>query len=312
MNLLKPGRLPLALVLLALASLFSCEKKMTEEEVAAYLKEHREWQQNRIAKLKAPDGYVNLAGLYMIKKGRIPFGSDSANLVRFPDKAPAFLGTLIVTGTQSVLYEAASGVSVTMKALKGDSTWWAEPLQLVYDDSLKVAVQMSHESLAWYIIKRGDELAVRLRDFENPRLDSLRSIDSYPADPEWVVKAKFEPYSPPKILTIQNILGITYEQPSPGRLVFEKGGNEYALDVTEEGDEFFVTYADETTGETTYGGGRYMYTTKPDENGEVVLDFNKGYNPPCVYTEFATCPLPPPQNKLSVFILAGEKYSNRY
>ncbi len=301
-----------SIALSALIFAFSCTKEITEEEKKAYLKEHAEWQQKRIENLKAPDGYVNLAGLYWLKSGMNTLGSDPSNQVVFPQKAPGFLGKLLVTNTQSVLYEAPTDAEVLMKNPDSDSTWQAADLSLVFDDSMKVAHQMTYQSLTWYVIKRGAEIGVRLRDFEHPALDSLQSIDYFPTDLNWRLVADFEPYDPPKILKIQNIVGITYEQPSPGRLVFRKEGVEYTLDVTEEGDKFFVTYADETTGETTYGGGRYMYTLKPDSDGKVVMDFNKGYNPPCVYTEFATCPLPPPQNKLKVAILAGEKFSGHY
>ncbi len=290
----------------------ACEQKMSEEEVKAYKEAHEQWQEQRMEKLKAPNGYVNLAGLYMLKKGLATFGSDTSNTIVFPSNAPAFLGKVRVTNTNSVLYEAPGDPIVMMKEPGKDSIWEAPAMQLVYDDSMHVNLQMQYESLAWYVIRRGNELAVRLRDYKNPKLDSLKSIDSYPVDVNWVLRAQFVPYDPPKILKIQNILGITYDQPSVGKLVFEKDGIEYALDVTEEGDEFFVTYADETTGEATYGGGRYMYTAKPDLNSEVVMDFNKGYNPPCVYTSFATCPLPPPQNKLNVAILAGEKFTSHY
>lgn len=292
--------------------LSSCDREMTEAEVATYKSEHQEWQRERLEKLKAPNGYVNLAGLYMIQRGAATFGSDSSNKIVFPGNAPAFLGKLMVTNTNSVLYEAPAEPIIQMRGWGKDSTWQAPSLQLVYDDSMHVSLQMQYDALAWYIIKRGDELAVRLRDYKSQKLDSLQTIDSYPVEISWVLKAEFEPYDPPKILTIQNILGITYDQPSPGRLVFEKEGTEYALDVTEEGDEFFVTFADETTGETTYGGGRYMYTSKPNNDGEVIMDFNKGYNPPCVYTPYATCPLPPPQNILKVAILAGEKFHSKY
>lgn len=300
------------IVLSVLTFAFSCTREITEEEKQAYLKEHAEWQQKRIADLKAPDGYVNLAGLYWLKSGMNTLGSETSSQVVFPQKAPAFLGKLLVTNTQSVLYQAPANAEVLMKNPDSDSTWLAADLSLVFDDSMKVANQMAYQSLAWYVIKRGDEIGLRLRDFEHPALDSLQSIDYFPTDLNWRLIADFEPYDPPKILKIQNIVGITYEQPSPGRLVFQKDGVGYALDVTEEGDKFFVTFADETTGESTYGGGRYMYTTKPDKQGKVVMDFNKGYNPPCVYTEFATCPLPPPQNKLKVAILAGEKFSGHY
>lgn len=299
-------------LILVVSFLWACERKMTEEEIAAYNAAHKEWQQNRLKKLKAPDGYVNLAGLYLLKRGLTTYGSDSSNGIVFPPNAPAFLGKLRLTNTNSVLYEASPETIVQMRKFGKDSVWEATPLQLVYDDSMKLSLQMEYESLAWYVIKRGEEVALRLRDFQHPALDSLHTIESYPVDVSWAVRAEFVPYDPPKVLKIQNILGITYDQESPGRLVFEKDGNNYALDVTQEGNEFFVTYADETTGETTYGGGRYMYTSLPDNSGYVTMDFNKGYNPPCVYTKYATCPLPPPQNHLKVAIEAGEKFSSHY
>ena len=295
----------LILVVLA-AGVLACKQEMNEEEVTEYKQQHAAWQENRIEKLKAHDGYLNLAGLYWLKKGVNTLGSGGTNSIIFPPHAPPSVGTLRVTNTLSVLFEPAPDVVVDLRSLGKDSSWQASEIQLVYDDSLRLFTQMRHNELAWNIIKRGVELGVRLRNYRHPKLDSLQSIEYFPVDISWRTIAEFEPYLPPKILTIENILGTTYETASPGRLVFEKAGREFALDVTEEGDEFFVTFSDETTGEETYGGGRYLYTTKPDKNGKVVLDFNKAYNPPCVYTAYATCPLPPPQNKLSIAVVAGE------
>ena len=300
----------LILVVLA-AGVLACKQEMNEEEVAEYKKQHAAWQENRIEKLKAPDGYLNLAGLYWLKKGVNTIGSGSTNSIIFPGEASPFVGTLRATNTLSVLFEPAPDVVVNLKSFGKDSSWQAGEIQLVYDDSLRLSTQMEHGDLAWNIIKRGEQLGVRLRNYRHPRLDSLKSIEYYPIDISWRIIAEFVPYDPAKVLTIQNILGTTYDQPSPGRLVFEKGSREFALDVTEEGDEFFVTFSDETTGEETYGGGRYLYTSKPDKGGKVVLDFNKAYNPPCVYTEYATCPLPPPQNKMSIAVVAGEKFSKQ-
>lgn len=297
------------ILVFAALCLGSCEQKMSEQEVQAYLKAYAEWQQNRISGLKAPEGYLNLAGLYWLEKGVNTFGSDSSNRLIFPAKAPAHLGLLRVTNTASVLYEPQPGMAAALSS--NDSSWTASEMQVVYDDSLKIATKMALGSLSWHVIKRGDRLGLRLRDLEHPALDSLRSIDYYPVDISWRLEATFEPYDPPKILQIQNVIGITYDQPSPGKLVFERDGSFFSLDVTEEGDRFFVTFADETSGEDTYGGGRYLYTSRPGPDGKVVLDFNKAYNPPCVYTAFATCPLPPPQNRLKLAVLAGEKLSKK-
>ncbi|MEQ8423787.1 MAG: DUF1684 domain-containing protein, partial [Cyclobacteriaceae bacterium] len=118
----------------------------------------------------------------------------------------------------------------------------------------------------------------------------------------------FEKYDPPKSIDITNILGQTYPQPSPGALVFEIDGKEFRLDAIDEGgDEYFVIYGDQTNEHETYPSGRYMYVHPPDENGKVIVDFNKGYNPPCAFTAFATCPLPPKQNVLDVAITSGER-----
>ncbi len=298
------------LVLAAVLFFAACEQKMSEEEVKQFALAHAEWQADRIKKLKSPDGFLNLAGLYPLQRGVNTFGSDSTNSIVFPAKAPARIGKLMATTTNSVLFEPAAGTEVLLRPVAKDSSWAAGEMQLVYDDSLHIQTQMQTGDLAWFIIRRGNELWVRLRDYKHPALDSLQSIEAYPVDINWLLTAEFEPYDPPKILKIQNIMGNFYEQPSPGRLVFEKDGQEFSLDVTEDGDEFFVTFADATTGDDTYGGGRYVYTSKPDSNGKVVLDFNKAYNPPCVYTAYATCPLPPPQNKMPVAVLAGEKFSS--
>ena len=123
--------------------------------------------------------------------------------------------------------------------------------------------------------------------------------------------AKYEPYNPPKSISIPTILGTIDKDTSPGALAFEKNGNQYKLDVIAEGNQFFIIFADETSGKETYGAGRFLYTDLPDSNGNVTLDFNKAYNPPCAFTPYATCPLPPKQNYLKLSVTAGEKeYGN--
>jgi uncharacterized protein (DUF1684 family) len=142
-----------------------------------------------------------------------------------------------------------------------------------------------------------------------PRSKSFHGIESYAVDPKWRVPATFAPHRPPRSIPIPNILGNVTQEPSPGAVVFSIGGHEYRIDaVDEEGEEdLFLIFADRTNGETTYGAGRFLYAPRPGADGKTVVDFNKAYSPPCAFTAFATCPLPPPQNRLPIPIEAGEK-----
>jgi uncharacterized protein (DUF1684 family) len=152
-------------------------------------------------------------------------------------------------------------------------------------------------------------LGVRVRDLESAAVANFNGVDRYDVDPVWNVEASFEKYEPIKQISITNILGQTYTQPCPGALVFKIKDTTYRLDAIEDGTpgEYFIIFGDKTNEHETYPSGRYMYVKKEDENKKVVVDFNKSYNPPCAFTEFATCPLPPKQNVLNVAITAGEK-----
>jgi len=125
--------------------------------------------------------------------------------------------------------------------------------------------------------------------------------------PEWRLEARLEQPPLPKQIAITNVLGQTSQEPSPGEVVFTVNGQEYRLDALEEGEELFIIFADKTNGTDTYGAGRYLYMPKPDASGKTYIDFNKAYTPPCAFTGFATCPLPPKQNFLSIAVPAGEK-----
>jgi len=137
-------------------------------------------------------------------------------------------------------------------------------------------------------------------------LRSFQGTDFFPTDPEWRKVATFIPYEQGKELQIQNVIGTVETLISPGYLEFGHDGSEYQIDITIEEDQYFINFGDMTNGEETYGAGRYMYTSFPDENGRVILDFNKAFGPPCVFTEFSTCPLPPSQNILPIAVTAGE------
>jgi uncharacterized protein (DUF1684 family) len=133
-------------------------------------------------------------------------------------------------------------------------------------------------------------------------------VETFPVSLDWVIPARFDRYRRPKTISVPNVLGTINEQPSPGAVVFEVEGQEYRLDVTgdSDADSFFIIFSDGTSGQETYAAGRFLYVPAPDEEGRLLIDFNRAHNPPCVFTDFATCPLPPEQNVLQVRIEAGE------
>ena len=163
-------------------------------------------------------------------------------------------------------------------------------------------------SLLFYLIRRGDKIGVRVKDSQSEARRNFRGLDYFPIDPGWRIEARFEPYDPPRSISVPNVLGQDNDEKSPGAIVFEHGGKTYRLDpVLEPGEtDYFVIFGDRTNGKTTYGAGRFLYVAPP-VGGKTVIDFNKAYNPPCVFTDFATCPLPPPQNKLPIPVEAGEE-----
>ena len=167
---------------------------------------------------------------------------------------------------------------------------------------------LQHGSLSFYVIKRGERFAVRVKDSDAPARSRFHGLENFPIAERFRFVAHFEKYDPPKRISVPNILGKETSETSPGALVFTHEGRTYRLDpVLETGtSELFVIFGDATNGHETYGGGRFLYASPPVD-GRTVLDFNKAYNPPCVFSPYATCPLPPAQNRLPISIEAGEK-----
>jgi hypothetical protein len=267
----------------------------------AYLQEIEAWRRERDEGLRDRDGWLTLVGLHWLKEGENRFGSGADNEIVFPaGRAPARAGTLRLAG-DNVTLEAAPGAGITRDG-KPVTT-----LALTSAEGGKpIIVELG--SLRFFVIKRGDRLGLRVRDRESPALAAFRGVESFPADAAWRVEARFEPYDPPKPVPVPNILGMVEEEPSPGAVVFDKDGRTYRLDALPASDkgDLFLIFADRTSGEATYGGGRFL-EAPPPAGGKVVVDFNKAYNPPCVFTEYATCPLPPRQNRLDLAVTAGEK-----
>jgi uncharacterized protein (DUF1684 family) len=161
-------------------------------------------------------------------------------------------------------------------------------------------------SFRWNIIKRENKYGVRLRDLASPALENFKEIERFPVDTQWRIAAHLEKNTASDLL-ITNVLGQTTAMASAGRLVFAIHQQTYTLDAMPESDKLFIVFGDATSGKETYAAGRFIDVDLPDKNGNTTIDFNKAYNPPCAFTHFATCPLPPKQNILPVKINAGEK-----
>ncbi|HUM02108.1 MAG TPA: DUF1684 domain-containing protein, partial [Thermoanaerobaculia bacterium] len=176
-------------------------------------------------------------------------------------------------------------------------------------DSSGEATRLSHGSLSFYLIKRGAKWGVRVRDSEAATLKNFKGVENFPVDPAWRISARFEKYQPAKKVEVPNVLEKPEKQDSPGAVVFTKDGKTYRLDALVGGPkgELFLVFGDQTNSKETYGGGRFLHTPPPSADGSVVVDFNRAINPPCAFTPYATCPLPPKGNGLALAVTAGEK-----
>lgn len=261
-----------------------------------------EWRAQRVANLTRENGWLTLVGLYWLKDGDNTFGRSASNRIALdhPSLTPTS-GTFTVTrGT--VTFKASPGSNVTLDG-KPVTTVTMTP------DTAGTPTTLASGSLRFFVIERVGRLGIRIRDVDHPARKNFRGIEYFPDDPKWIIDARFEPYPNDKRIPIVNILGMTDQMQAPGALVFTKDGREYRLDAileSPEDTELFVMFADATSARETYGAGRFMYIPLP-RNGHATLDFNRAYNPPCAFNEFATCPLPPPQNRLALRVEAGEK-----
>jgi uncharacterized protein (DUF1684 family) len=294
---------PLTLISLMLLTGCKQPEPLIADE-AAYAKSIEQWQAQRIERLKGKTGWLNLAGLLWLEEGENNFGSDPSNHIVFPEKADRFCGTLILEEGKVTL-QVRDGIPVTT----GDTL---VNRMVLKDDLSGEPTQIQQGDLAWFIIKRGDRYGIRLRDYRNPRIDQLDHIPMYPVNTDYVVEATLVPYEESRTMTVATpVEGITEDYQCPGELHFRLKGKELVLCPFESGEGYFLVIADETTGLETYGAGRFMYSV-PDSTGRIILDFNKAYNPPCAFTPFATCPMPPRENFLPVAIEAGEKSVHLY
>ncbi len=287
------------LLLFCLIPFFSFSQTLPVSE-NVYKNEIEQWHQNRVKALKSETGWLNITGLFWLKEGENTFGSGNENNIVFPKgKADEKLGAFILKGSTVSLAVSSNAIVQAHNKLFVSG--------IIFDEKMETPVILSHKNLKLFIIKRGNKYGVRLRDLESEALKNFTNIDRFDVNQKWKITAVYEAPKQDQTIPVKDVIGLTTETPFGGTLHFEIDGKKFQLEATLEGNELFIVFADETTGNETYGGGRFLYAVKPSEGNTVVLDFNKAYNPPCCFTDFATCPLPQAGNKLAIAVSAGEK-----
>ena len=259
------------------------------------------WHQHRIEGLKKPDGWLSLAGLFWLEPGDNSFGTDAHNKIVFP-KGLARIGRYHLDGKGNIELRVLPGADVREGG--------APVTELRFSPTEKEGSRMlTWGTLSWYLILRGGRWGIRLKDSASPALAHFVDIPTYPVSASWRLNGHFEAYQPGRKIGVPTALGTVSQEDCPGAVVFDLNGKTYRLDAVKEEDEprLFVIFADATTGKGSYPAGRFLYVDPPGPDGHVVIDFNRAYNPPCAFSDFATCPRPPSQNVLSLEVTAGEK-----
>ena len=258
-----------------------------------------EWRRQRHGRLTNPDGWLTLVGLEWLHEGDNRVGSADGNDIRIPG-GPAHWGT-VTLANHELIFEPAVQSGLTIDGAP------ARRVRLVPDDEGEPTV-VRHGDLSFYVIMRGS-YALRVKNRQAPTLRAFEGVENYPIDSGWHFDAHFIPAEPGQTIEIANVLGQTESMAVGGTVEFEREGQTYRLlGVLEKGvDALWFLFADRTNGRETYGAGRFLYSNGMPEDGRVVVDFNKAYNPPCAFNDYSTCPLPPHQNRLDLAVTAGEK-----
>ncbi len=260
-----------------------------------YRQQIEQWRAEHQKKLAADDGWLTVAGLDWLREGENRVGADPANEVPLPDHSlPGRVATISFHAGQAVLHPAPD-VPLMLNGKPAHQTTLKEDTDILAIHRLK-----------FYVIRRSDHVGIRLKDNDSPERKHFTGLTWYPVDPSWRIHAKFTAWDKPHTIAFDNTIGQRENEPSPGYVTFTRDGREYRLEPMLDDGELFFVFRDRTSGKTTYGASRFLYT-EPAKEGFVWLDFNKAENPPCAFTAYATCPLPSPQNRLDLAVEAGEK-----
>lgn len=261
------------------------------------------WRTKRLAALTGPEGWLAIVGLTWLREGSNSVGSAPDRDVRLP-RGPAELGSIELTNRKVTFVPVP--LSDGLAGHDGEPVTGPIPLT---DDQPGPPTKLRLGSIVFSVIRRGDALGVRVRDAEAAARQAFRGIEIFPVDERWRLEATFEPGPPGREVRVPTVLGTEEVYGAPGAVAFEVEGRTHRLEpYLEPGShDWFFVFGDATNGHETFGGGRYLYAPPPGDDGRMVLDFNRAYNPPCVFVSNVTCPLPRPENRLAIEVTAGEK-----
>jgi len=290
-------KLLLALMLLVPAAALA----EAEEAVVAQTHEDqiKDWRQGRDERLASDSGWMTLVGLEWLQEGENQVGSGAKRTITIPG-GPAHWGTIHVDGDELRFVPAPDG-GVTVNGAE------ATEVMLIADNAGEPTL-IASGNLSFYVIFR-ESYALRIKDTQAPALLEFTGVKTYDFQPDWRYNARFIPAEEGETIEIANVLGHFSASPVYGFAEFERDGVNYRLLALgdEDSETLWFLFADRTSGRETYGAGRFLYSDGMPENGRLLVDFNKAYNPPCAFNEYSTCPLPPQQNRLDLAVTAGEK-----
>ena len=267
---------------------------------ATWQEDLQSWKDSRVKSLTRPHGWLSLIGMEWFHNGDTSIGSASDNGIVLPH-GPDYIGTFnMVNG--KITFKTNSDV---LGLLTINDKPAEKSFNVMMDTQENTSV-FKIDTFLFYVIERGKP-ALRIKDSKAKTLEEFKGLDYFDVSSKFRVDAEFVTYSPEKDVEIINVLGLLTKDKSPGYLKFKIGEKYYQLDTLDAGDEFYLIFADKTSGRSSYGPGRFLYVPKAKVDGSIKVDFNRAYNPPCAFTDYSTCPLPPPQNRIPVFIEAGEK-----
>ena len=296
-------RIAAALFFLLLAGTVSgvlaVEDAIEPSQESWVITDNQQWRQRRDEGLRREHGWLSLVGLEWLKPGANRVGSGAQNEVVVTG-GPDYWGTIFLEGDQ-LSFLRAEGADVL---INGESL---DEIELVVDTAGEPTLVESG-TVQWHVIFR-ESYGVRVSDSQAPTRVNFQGIDNYPIQPDWRMSGRLIPAAEGETLEIANVLGQVSDNPVYGRFEFERNGNTYQLIGLgdEESETLWFIFSDRTSGHGTYGAGRFLYSEGLPENGRLVVDFNKAYNPPCAFNDYSTCPLPPQENRVDLAITAGEK-----
>ncbi len=291
-----------AVVLILITSFWGVIAQATEVS-AAYQKDYQKWQSELTDDLKK--NWLTLVGLFWLKDGANRVGGDHKNEIPLPEgKVDPQIGVIEFHNGKAV-FTAASGAKVLndgkpVKAIELRADVTGKPTVLQIGD------------IKMLLIQRGQKYGIRVRDVNSEGLKKFKGTTFFPVSGDYIITATFVPYDKPKKVAIPTVIGEAAEMDSSGYVEFMLNGQKQHLQaLSEDPSELFFIIKDQTSGKGTYPAGRFLYTDQP-KDGKVLMDFNKAHNPPCAWTPYATCPLPPKENYMTVKVEAGEKYEGHH